>query len=289
MNWTGFEFYQNIDFINIYCKHRKLLPFYQNENNGLLFKKSLIGNLKLRVYTNEDITTNSIKNIIEFCKVKHIPVLEIISSCSSLEIESNYTHNNLGTYVLNLHQDLSTIWTNFKKQNRNEIRYAEKMGVVIDQSENLDDFETWWSIYEETAKRGGFILQKYSLVRELFERKDLSRLFIARVDNKIVSGAFLLINKWPFWWIGGSLSNYWKFKPNNLLHWKIIEWAQEKKYPFYDMGGASKDANYGPNNFKKQFGGEYKECCKYTIILNNFQSGLINKLIKLRYKVIKKH
>jgi lipid II:glycine glycyltransferase (peptidoglycan interpeptide bridge formation enzyme) len=76
--------------------------------------------------------------------------------------------------------------------------------------------------------------------------------------------------------------------PNNLIQWEIIKWSMKEKYPFYDFGGARRE-NHGPSEFKRKYGGEYKENQVYSITLNPFKSKIIDKMTKWRYALSKQN
>lgn len=295
MQWRGFEIYQNDKFAKIYSKHRNMNIHEIGGNKCYALKAPIFGNIKFRCYLYQCRNYfEFLEEAISFCQKTGILILEILtlydlddilkSKFNYLRVEHNYT----GTYVTDLNLSESELWMNMSKVCRQNIKKANKNNVIIKETTCLKDFDTWWKIYNDTGKRGQFVKQSYDIVKEIFDTEDISRLFVAIYENKIVAGAFLLIHKIPVWWLGGSLPDYWEYMPNNLLLWEIIKWAQKENYEIFDFGGAIRD-HHGPSEFKRKFGGEYKENHNYSITLKPFKLKVIDKMIKLRYKVSKKH
>lgn len=304
MELTGFEIFQNNDFINIYTKYRNLdkinimgniaflfkNPLYSTNlnKNSTLLKRLYPSHLKMRIHLQEYENIDNILNeCIQYCKTTKIPILEVITTCTDAKL-IKYPSKPSGTFVIDLNQDLESIWKSFKQQNRTQIRFAQKNGVSIRQG-NIDDLKEWWDIYLETANRGKFVKQRYEMVEELFKNTDISRLFVATVNDRIAAGIFLLTHHTPLYWIGGSLPEYWNLRPNNLLHWEIIKWAHLCGYAFYDMGGAVVNEEHGPTRFKQQFGGKYLENYRYRIDVNPLAAWVVDWMVKVRYWVRKGH
>jgi lipid II:glycine glycyltransferase (peptidoglycan interpeptide bridge formation enzyme) len=304
MEWTGSEIFQNDDFVNIYTKYRNLDKIKIQGNTAFLFKNPLLSTnmnkkinlfkrlchpyLKMRVYLLEcDDIDEFLNECIKYCKTSKIPILEVITSRTDAGL-TRYTSKSVGTFIIDLKQDMESIWKSFKQQNRTQIRFAHKKGVSIRQA-NMDDLKEWWGIYLETASRGKFVKQRYEMVEELFKNTEISRLFVAAIDDKIAAGIFILTHHTPLYWIGGSLPEYWNLRPNNLIHWEIIKWAHSCGYAFYDMGGAVVNEEHGPTRFKEQFGGRYIENYRYRIDVNLWAAQVVDMMVKVRYGVRKGH
>jgi lipid II:glycine glycyltransferase (peptidoglycan interpeptide bridge formation enzyme) len=62
--------------------------------------------------------------------------------------------------------------------------------------------------------------------------------FLAHWKGKSVSGVFVVIDGKTVYALGaGSFATGWEARPNDLLHWKVMEWACENGYLKYNMGG----------------------------------------------------
>ena len=105
----------------------------------------------------------------------------------------------------------------------------------------------------------------------------MGQLFLATHDGEVLSGAFILTlgkKAWYMW--GASTIESRKLNPNELLHWKIIQWLKQKDYEIYDLQGAvGKDVpknhpKFGIYLFKRGFGGNFVELMdEYDYAPNN--------------------
>lgn len=299
VQWKSGEIFQNNEYASLYAKHRNYKLSKILGNTCFLVKRPVIGIVKANI----NFYNGNLNELIDECyllsKEKNIPLIEIQTSITDKAF-SKFPHKNSGTYIINLHDDIETIWKNLNKKARNQIRQAEKKNVEVVSTDNENDFLEWWDIYLRTANRKDFILESYNLTKEIFDKKLLSRLFVAKVENKIVSGNLILLsNTGILWKLGGSNNEFSEYRPNHLLQWKIIEWSKKQGYSYYDMGGAlpprydingvpvDEGSGEGPSSFKRKFGGEYKEIYTYQIITNRFRYKINTALINIRFKLMK--
>lgn len=299
VQWKSGEIFQNDEYANLYGKHRKYITTKILGNTCFLIKRPLLGIVKANVYFCECDADKLIDECYCLSKEKNIPHIEIRTSIKN-DAFIRFPCEHRGTYVINLHEDIETIWKKLNKKARNQIRQAKRNNVEISITNSEKGFYNWWDIYKGTVKRKDFVMESIHLYKELFENNKFSRLFVAKMDSKIISGNFILLSDSGITWaLGGSNKKYMKYRPNHLLQWEIIEWAKEQGYSYYDMGGALPpryDANgmpidegrgEGPSAFKRKFGGEYKELYKYHIITDKIKDKVINILISARFKLIK--
>lgn len=298
-NWKSREIFQNSEYANIYGKHRKYLVTKVLGNTCFLMKKPLIGIIKAKIYFYHGGVNELLAECYRLSNEKKIPFIEIHTSLEE-EAFSRFPCKKSGTYVIDLLEDVETIWKKLNKKARNQIRQAQKNNVKVTVAESENDFLDWWNIYSKTSDRKKFISDTFNLNKELFENHHLSRLFVAKIDNKIISGNLILLSdNGIIWKLGGADQEYFEYRPNHLLQWEIIEWAKKQGFSFYDMGGAlppyydlngapiDEGRGEGPSAFKRKFGGEYKESYDYQIIINKLKYSIISTLIDVRYKLIR--
>jgi lipid II:glycine glycyltransferase (peptidoglycan interpeptide bridge formation enzyme) len=297
LSWRGYEIYQNDKFAEIQAKHRNMKIIEIDGNKSYLLKAPIFSAIKLRTYLYDtDDPALFLEHAFDNCKRTGIPILEIFThydlgeifktDYSDLDVERRYT----ATYIVDLTLSEDELWMNMSKVSRQNIKKARKSNIEVSETRDIADFDGWWETYLETGERGKFVKQSYNMVKEVLETEEISRLFVARYEGKIVAGAFVLLDRVPSWWLGGSLPDYWKHSPNNLLLWDVIRWSAENGYKQFDFGGAAREEEkHGPSEFKRKFGGEFREGNQYIINLKPFKSKMIDKMIKLRYKVSKKH
>jgi lipid II:glycine glycyltransferase (peptidoglycan interpeptide bridge formation enzyme) len=148
------------------------------------------------------------------------------------------------------------LWGDLRKKWRQYVNKARKGGVlVVDASEErLPEF---YSIYQETAARAGFVIRTYEsylevwrafsklgMARLLFAEdqagKGLATLFVLRVGDRV-------IEPWGGMTHAGADSH-----ANYLLKWEAIRTSREQGAHSYDMWGLSHE---GIEYFKSGFGG----------------------------------
>ncbi|HEY5488048.1 MAG TPA: peptidoglycan bridge formation glycyltransferase FemA/FemB family protein [Candidatus Limnocylindrales bacterium] len=160
------------------------------------------------------------------------------------------------TRRIDLKASEEALWGDLRKKWRQYANKARKGGIrVVDASENrLPEF---YSIYQDTAKRAGFVIRTYEsylqtwqafsklgMARLLFAEdpsgKGLATLFVLRVGDRV-------IEPW-----GGMTQEGADSRANYLLKWEAIRTSREQGAHSYDMWGLSHE---GIEYFKSGFGG----------------------------------
>lgn len=296
--WISGEIFQDNEYANIFGKYRKYSVTRVSGNTCFLMRQPLLGIIKAKVYFSKGDANELLAECYRLSKEKNIPYIEIHTSISDKNF-SQFPNKGTGTYVIDLKQDIETIWKNLDRSAKGPIKKAKKYNVEVVIADRENDFLEWWNIYTMTAHRKKFVLESSLIYKELFQNKKLSKLFIAKIDGKIVSGNLMLLSdNGIIWKLGGSDKAYSKFGPNDLIHWEIIEWAKNQGYSYYDMGGAlplrydengiliNEGHGEGPSAFKKKFGGEYREIYRYQIVTEKMKYGIISALINVRNKLM---
>jgi len=143
------------------------------------------------------------------------------------------------SYIINFENGIDDLWNNIAHNKRRNIKKAMKEEVEILQSHDYEDLKTFYSMLEAAMKRGSFSTYPWSWYDACIEiyPKELSRVFFARWRDKVVSGVFTVIHGNTVYTKGaGSFKEGWEARPNDMLHWKAMEWACENGYTKYHMG-----------------------------------------------------
>jgi len=183
-------------------------------------------------------------------------------ACTKDVAIKGFSKEEFTTLVIDLTQDLDTIWNNMKKPScRYSINKAKKEGVVIRVNQG---YEIFYNLNSEFRKLKG--LPEYNVDVEYMKKNGI--LFLSEFQGKIIGGQFYLSDGKNMRWllgasrrledttIGTMISNSYR-----LLIWEAIKYAKEKGMITFDMGGyytrEKHDAQKeGINIFKKSFGGE---------------------------------
>ena len=151
------------------------------------------------------------------------------------------------------HRTPDELLASFKRNTRNHIRKAEKMGVKIRELKK-DELRLLKSITESTSQRRHFTDRPLSYYEQMYD------LFASRGEAK-----FILYGDEIVYLFSGSDEKYMRdYNAQYLIQWHMIKYAAEhdfRRYNFYGINGlpdpTSKD--YGIYDFKKGFGGQVIE------------------------------
>ncbi|HPP64681.1 MAG TPA: peptidoglycan bridge formation glycyltransferase FemA/FemB family protein [Candidatus Paceibacterota bacterium] len=203
-----------------------------------------------------------------------------------------FTHiYKYNTYLVDLTKEIELIWKDIHKKHRNDIRYAQKIGVTIEETNNVKLF---YDLSCETYARSNKIptpLRLLSAYYNAFGPFKMARIFIAKYQNKPLAAAFMLCYGDKILYFKGATANQLIRGSGNLLHWHLIQLFKQEGYKIYDFGGVSlvdEDQKLrGIKLFKSRFGGEELFCYGGIKILNPFKEKVLNKIKQLKIWVNK--
>lgn len=168
-----------------------------------------------------------------------------------------------GNVVLDLTLGAETLFQQFAKDRRRNIRFAEKNGVSVRIATTREDFLRAYDIYlawvdakSTEAKGERRTFENFETAQKLTGNR---RLFLAESSGNIIA-----INTFRFY-PGGlfesaanfSLDEFLHLKPNDLLQWKGIEWACSHGLRRHSLGGA--------HPFLTRFGGTIVPVIRYRL------------------------
>lgn len=144
-----------------------------------------------------------------------------------------------GVVMLDLTQGPDELFKHFAEARRTNIRKSIKRGVEVGFCETSDEFRAYYDIYADWCGRKEITPTAFEIMEEAF-RSPNRKLFLARYEGKIIAGT--VIRLYPGAMIeyaaNNSLVEYLKLKPNDLLQWRVVEWACAEGYKSYSLGGA---------------------------------------------------
>ena len=160
--------------------------------------------------------------------------------------------------VVNLNLPFHVVKANIKSSHRQAERKAERLGLVIKES---TDFEEFYSILEKNLE----LRHDVSPTHSLKELQKLVKLFpdkiilhTANLNEKVIAGIVNFVcndNTVLAFYICHN-HQYQEFRPLNLLFLHVFEWAIKGGFKFYDFGifTVNEEPNYGLARFKENFG-----------------------------------
>jgi hypothetical protein len=163
--------------------------------------------------------------------------------------------------LVNVVRDLAPsadeIWMDFEHKVRKNVKKARRAGVEIEvdpEGARLDDF---LRLYAHTLERRD-APERYRFPREFFERihGQLTGQFVyahALYENRVVSSELVLLsarNAYSF--LGGTESDAFDLRPNDLLKHDVILWAKDAGKRRFVLGGGY-SADDGIFRYKRSF------------------------------------
>lgn len=172
-------------------------------------------------------------------------------------------HNDANEVVmLDLSLGANEIFKGFSQTRRNEIRKVLKQGLVeIKEIETESELLELYEIHKDWNTRKSNRPDSLEDVRLAVEQRNGRRVFVAKVDGKVIAGSFFRFCEGGVveYAANNSLPEFQRFRPNDLIVWHAIQWACENGFSKFSMGGA--------HLFLRRFGGEIVTTYGYTLDL----------------------
>ncbi len=130
------------------------------------------------------------------------------------------------------------LWMDCEHKVRKNVKRARRAGVKIEfdpTGERLDDF---LRLYDHTLQRRD-APERYRFPREFFERLPDQRVYVHALhgDDVVSSELVLLSEHNAYSFLGGTESEAFELRPNDLLKWELILWAKEAGKRRFVLGG----------------------------------------------------
>ena len=199
-------------------------------------------------------------------KLNGNPLTDWRLELEDFEMETDYTH------LLDLTQPWDEILSNMSRGHRSSMNKAQRNGVEVRASNDLEDFERYFEAYQASLERWGedasseYPWSFFEAVHEFAnEYPEHIRLWLAEIDGELGSGALVFYwNRHLDYWHGAAHEEYFDDRPNNLLHPRIMEHAKGiedddggQQFEIYDFNPSG--GHEGVANFKSRFGSEKTE------------------------------
>lgn len=174
---------------------------------------------------------------------------------------SKLDHHPETSLLINLSQSEDEILMQMKQKGRYNIKVAEKHGIIIEESDDIDAF---YDILIKTGGRDGFGIHPRSYyLNMIVSLGDNAQLLLAKKDGKIIAGGiFVYLDDMAIYYYGSSDHDYRKMMAPYLMQWTAIKEAKKRGCKYYDFLGISPEDSQknhpwaGVTSFKKKFGGD---------------------------------
>lgn len=163
-----------------------------------------------------------------------------------------------GVVMLDLTKGSEELFKQFAQTRRTDTRNAIKRGIEVVIAGTCEEFRAYYEIYADWCRRKEIAPVPYEVMEESLRLQN-RRLFLARYEGKVIAAT--IIRLYPETMIeyaaNCSLVEYLNLKPNDLLQWRVVEWACEEGYQRYSLGGA--------HLFARRMGGAIAPVYRYRL------------------------
>jgi hypothetical protein len=159
--------------------------------------------------------------------------------------------------VRSLEPDLEAIWGDYEHKVRKNVQAARRAGVHVEIDPLGNELARFVEIYLGTLDRR-VAGAEYYFSRDFFERlrRGLAGhycFFHARAGERIVSTELVLLSSGIVYsFLGGTESDAFGLRPNDLVKHEIIVWAKQRGARRYVLGGGHADGD-GIFRYKRAF------------------------------------
>jgi hypothetical protein len=210
------------------------------------------------------------------------------------DLFGNMGYEHVGTnitYTVDLGRGAEDLWRRIDGNKRRNIKKALDRGVEFVESSSFRDIEKFHDLTLEVAKRHKSVslpdpLSAFQTIWKSQSQKDSSKLFFARWKDNNLSSVFAIIHSKTIYALGwGYLSTALEVRPNDLLHWKIMEWGCKRGFMKYHMGEVhpEKGLSAGTWRWKREWNGDLDQAYIFrkSISKYGFIERIYDKLKKL--------
>ncbi|MBV9706829.1 MAG: peptidoglycan bridge formation glycyltransferase FemA/FemB family protein [Chloroflexi bacterium] len=168
------------------------------------------------------------------------------------------------SWVLNIRPSAEQLLANFKMTWRQNVRSAERKGVVIREATSEADFDTYYELLKITSERDDFFIHSKEYHREIlrhFRPEGNAVLYLAEHEGEAIAAKMLIrFGDWCWDMFGASSNSKRNLKPTYLLQYRCILWAKERGCSYLDFRAIPEilepgEEMWGVYEYKKGFGG----------------------------------
>lgn len=219
----------------------------------------------------------------------------VVSEFIRFNLSHNYKYytGELSPTLINVRGKIiqpEKLWDIFKPKVRNNYRRAVKDGLEYKMYyDEIDEkvIDSFYNIYISTMERNGaneqyYYKKDYFMNIAIGNKKKCSIAMIYKDGAPISTEFILLSNDTAFSYLGGTLADYFKSRPNDFLKFNTIKWLYDLKIKYYVLGGGRKNRD-GLFNYKKSFFANDDDITYYTgqkIINQNSYNDLCDLAFK---------
>jgi hypothetical protein len=178
-----------------------------------------------------------------------------------------------GVVMLDPSSGAESLFRQFSKGRKAAIRSAIRQGVEVRQAEGNEYNLEYYELQRTWCLKKGIPMMSLEVLEEAYKLKDNRRLFLAHYSGKIVAGSVVRFVPGGLleYAANNSLEEFLHVKPNDLLQWRVIEWACAEGFQSYSLGGT--------HLFVRTFGGTIVPTYRYQLDLTFFRKHMFREAV----------
>jgi len=178
-----------------------------------------------------------------------------------------------GVVMLDLSRGPDALFRKFSENKRRNIKRAIKNGVSVEPANNPAEVSAYYSICVEWSRRKGLPIPGEEEFHQTIALRNNRLLLFAHHAGKIIAGVVIRFSPQGVmeYAANSSLQNALHLRPNDLLHWRAIEWGCGEGMTHYSLGGA--------HLFLRKFGGEIVPITRHRVDQSIFRRFAIGDWI----------
>jgi hypothetical protein len=178
-----------------------------------------------------------------------------------------------GVVMLDLSRSPDALFREFSENKRSNIKKAIKYGVSVKAATSRDEIAAYYTICVDWSRRKGLPIASEEQFQQTFALTGNRLLLLARHQGKIIAGLVIryFVHGVMEYAANSSLESALPLRPNDLLHWRAIEWGCREGITKYSLGGT--------HLFLRKFGGEIVPTTRYRLDQSSFRRFAIGDWI----------
>jgi serine/alanine adding enzyme len=209
---------------------------------------------------------------------------------NNFPIPREYSYEEHLNFLIDVSAGKEIMWKNLSGSPRRGITKSRKMGVRIKEISSENELDTLFFLLKDTYNRARHPIPDKTLFSTVYKHlvpKNMAKIFFAYHENTAIGAVLLLVYKQKIYeWYRGSLRDYSKLHPNDLLVWHAMEWGSLNNHLLFDFMGAGKpDEQYGVREFKRQFGGAMVNYGRYKKVYSPVKNWIAQQGFEIYKKV----
>jgi peptidoglycan pentaglycine glycine transferase (the first glycine) len=186
---------------------------------------------------------------------------------------SRHTIQPPRTLLVDLSGDEDAILGRMKQKTRYNIKLAQKKGVIVRPTSDIEGFHRLMQITGGRDQFGVHSRVYYQQAYALFHARNSCELLLAEYENEPLAALMVFAQGERSWYLYGASSNAHRDRmPTYMLQWEAMRWARERGCDEYDLWGvpdadettletqfmSRSDGLWGVYRNKRGFGGQLR-------------------------------